>query len=925
MLGRSAELAVTAAAIKGAAAGRGTLILCEGPAGIGKTTLLRAATASAEEAGLRVLTARGLALEQGFSYGIVRQLLEPVRAASKPDEWEALLDGAAELARRVFGGGDVTTAEIGSPHATTHGLYWLIANLAANGPLLIAVDDAHWADPPSLRWLSHLAARIEGLPIALLVAARSGPDEPEIIGELRGYPATARLGLRPLSSAVTAEIIKDWFGAQATPELCQAAYDATGGSPFLLDALAKALRARGGDGRPSQLTVFSLGPRPVADAVLRRVSQLGSGAVELTRALAVLGRPAPLRYVAALAGVDLPPAARFTDRLREANVLAAGALLEFEHPIVRTAIYESIPPGERAMAHARAAAMLEADSADSELLALHLLRSEPAGDKHAVDVLRAAAGTASGRGAPDTAAGYLRRALAEPPPAANRAAILLDLGLALASDRDPTAVTVLREAVDQTTDKSTAALKAAGVLGIWAHHDSAAAICLTALSAVPPEGQAELVPAVRSQLEAELFANSWLSGASAAGAWARARPLMTDTTTFWHVCHALEATVAAMPGTEAMARFAPVLAGGVEPIKRDSLAAFMAMLVLIWNDKLSTALALCDSVLEDARKRGSMNLVANVYTARSIALRGLGRLHDAVEDARASLDFKLRNSPPLSIAGSAAFALEALARLGRFAEAEEIIAATDARRPPDGWQHTVMYIQARGQLRVAQQRYAEGLEDLHLAADGWRELRNRSPAAAYWRIPAIAAYRETGRPDEAARLASEQLELARGVGTESNLGRALRAAAPFTPDPERTLTEALALFEANDCRYERAVTLGELGGYMRRAGRRAEAQDPLRRALEWSERTGVDQLTSYVRAELRASGARPRRTALTGPDALTSAERQVASLAADGLSNRQIAQHLFVTQATVETHLRHAFHKLGISSRAELPAQLGPG
>jgi DNA-binding CsgD family transcriptional regulator len=923
MIGRSAELAVTAAAIKGAAAGRGTLVLCEGTAGIGKTTLLHAACTAAQTAGLRVLNARGLALEQGFSYGIVRQLVEPVRAACAPQDWEALLDGAAELARRVFGGSDSSTAEIGSPHATTHGLYWLIANLAAAGPLAIVVDDAHWADAPSLRWLSHLAARIEGLPIALLLAARSGPDQPQIISELRAYPDTVRLGLRPLSSEVTAELVRDWFGPLATPELCRAAHEATGGSPFLLDALAKALRTRGTDGRPSEVMVFSVGPKPVAEAVLRRVSQLGSGAVDLTRALAVLGRPAPLRYVAGLAGVELVLAARFTDALREASVLGAGALVEFEHPIVRTAIYESIPPGERAMAHARAATMLEADGADAELLALHLMRSEPAADPHTVRVLLAAAGIARGRGAPDTAAGYLRRALAEPPPRADRAAILLDLGLALASDRDQAAVTVLREAVDQAADKPAAALASVGVLGIWAYHDSATAICQAALAAAPPAGQAEVAPAVRSQLEAELFANSWLSTATASAAWARARPLMADPAPFWHVCHALEASVAAKPASEALTRLAPVLVGGVAEIKRDSLVAFMTMMVLIWNDKLTTALALCDAVLDDARARGSMNLVANVCSARSIALRGLGRLQDAAEDAKVALDFKLRNSPPLSIVGSACFAIEALTRLGRFAAAEEIVAETDSRHPPDGWQHTVMYLQARGALRVAQQRHAEGLDDLRRSADGWQELSNHSPAAGYWRIPAIAAYRETGRADEAARLVAEQLELARSVGTASSLGIALRVAAPLTPDPERTLTEALALLEVSDWRHEHAVGLADLGAFLRRAGRRAEAQLPLRRALDWSERAGAEPLTSYARAELRAAGARPRRTALTGPDALTSAERQVAGLAADGLSNRQIAQHLFITQATVETHLRHAFHKLGISSRAELPAQLG--
>ena len=239
--------------------------------------------------------------------------------------------------------------------------------------------------------------------------------------------------------------------------------------------------------------MLALGPRPVADAVTRRIGQLNEGAVALARALAVLGRSAPLRRVATLAGMDLPQAALLTDRLRAASVLAAGALLEFEQPVVRNAIYDSVPPGERAMAHARAAALLEADGADTELVALHLLRSEPGAAPRAVTVLRAAAAAASERGAPDTAAEYLRRALAEPPPAGERAALLLGLGLALASDRDEAAVAVLREAVAQAGDgqpagpdqpaAATAALLSSGALGIWGHHDRAAEIALAGLSA----------------------------------------------------------------------------------------------------------------------------------------------------------------------------------------------------------------------------------------------------------------------------------------------------------------------------------------------------------------------------------------------------------------------------------------------------------
>ena len=264
--------------------------------------MLRAAWRAPVGRAARVLTARGLALEGGFSYGIVRQLIEPVRAAAGPGEWDGLLEGAAGLAARVFDGAEPGPVEDDVPHAVMHGLYWLVANLAARGPLVIAVDDAHWADVPSLRWLAHLAARIEGLPVALLLAVRNGPGEPAVVGELRACPACTPLRLGPLAAQATAALVRQRLGGQADDQLCQACHARTGGNPFLLEALATALRAPG-DG-DLLARVDSLGPEPVAQAVLRRVGQLGDGAGRLTRALAVLGGPAPLRHAAALAGQE---------------------------------------------------------------------------------------------------------------------------------------------------------------------------------------------------------------------------------------------------------------------------------------------------------------------------------------------------------------------------------------------------------------------------------------------------------------------------------------------------------------------------------------------------------------------------------------------------------------------------------------------
>jgi DNA-binding CsgD family transcriptional regulator len=902
ILERDEELAALSAAAAAASAGHGALVLVEGPAGIGKTTLLRAAC----QQGPRILTARGLALERGFPYGIVRQLLDPVRGA---DGWDGLLDGAAGLAARVFDWAEAGSVEDDVPYATMHGLYWLVANLAAREPVVIAVDDAHWADAPSLRWLAHLAVRVEGLPVALLLAVRDGPDEPPLLDELRA--AGTRLRPGPLSPEAAAALLGDQ-GGLADADLCQQCYASTGGNPFLLAALATALRD--GDSTAGSLDA-------IAQSVLRRIGE--EEARRLARALAVLGGPAPLRQAAALAGLDRPAAARLADRLRAADVLAPGSVLEFAHPIVRAAVYEAIPPGERALAHARAAALLERDGADAERVALHLLRSEPGGDPRVTALLRAAATAASGRGAPGVAADCLRRALDEPPEPADRPAILLDLGIALASERSPEAVTALREAVRLLGGD--AALLAARVLGIWGHHAGAAAICRDALSGPPVAGS------VADQLEAELFAADVISAATVGQARARARSRLSDpgAPDTWRIHGAMLATMGS--GGEALTRLAPVLATGLRDIPPDSIIAVYALLALIWDDELTTASGICDTVLAAARRRGSMSMVAHASCLRSMIMRRVGRLEEAAADARLALDFKLATSPPLAVAWAAALCVDALTRLGRLAEAEAVAAVTADREPPDGWIHTLTFRQARGALRVAQHRPADGLADLLAAGAGWAALGAENPAIASWRTAAVAAHRALGQHDQAAALAAEQLALARKGGRPVTLGIALRAYALTSvraQDPQEAFTEAVGVLEPTPARYELALALAGYGACLRRAGQRTQAREPLRQALDLAERTGAAGLAAEVRRDLLAAGARPRRAALTGPDALTASERRVAALAAGGpdqpaLSNRQIAEHLFITQATVETHLRHAFRKLGVTSRAGLGLGLG--
>ena len=176
LLERDAALARIDERLREASAGRGSLLLLEGPAGIGKTRLVLAAGRHGRELGLTTLSARGSELEQDFAYGLVRQLFEAPLVAASPPERAELLAGAAGHAAGLFGLAaareDVAGALLDPSFAILHGLYWLCANLGRRSPLLLCIDDVHWADQASLRFLHYLGRRLDELPVAVVAAAR---------------------------------------------------------------------------------------------------------------------------------------------------------------------------------------------------------------------------------------------------------------------------------------------------------------------------------------------------------------------------------------------------------------------------------------------------------------------------------------------------------------------------------------------------------------------------------------------------------------------------------------------------------------------------------------------------------------------------------------------------------------------------------
>ncbi len=919
LLERDAELSLGDSLLDRALTGDGGLLVLAGEPGIGKTRLLAAVRRRAEALGFAVLVARGSELERELGFGVVRQLYEPPVARAAESERAELLSGAAALAEPLTtpsAGPLPPSADPG--FAALHGLYWLTVNLAARRPLLIAVDDAHWADAPSLRFLAYLAGRLAGVPALVVVATRVAEPAAEtaLLDALIAEPEARIVRPQPLSPSAVAALVAERLDADAA--LAAACSTATGGNPFLLAELLAALAA---DGLASAEDVRSLGPGTVRRSVLARVARLETGCVELARAVAILGEGAELRHAASLAGLERASAARAADALAAADVFHRDPRPAFVHPLVRAAIYEDLLPHERAGAHARAARALASADAEPALIGAHLLHASPSGDQWAVEILRRAAAEALSRAAPEGAAAYLRRALAEPP--ARPEQVLRELGAAELRTGSPRGLEHLALARAETEDpvaRAAIALELARASLIAGLGDGAALLDRAAAEVRSTD------PGLAARLEIEATGVERALGAPPEARRRRLRALRDQVEPGSAASRlvlaglAFETATAGSSAAEAARLAEDAFAAGRLLVEEgpESPNVIMAANALSFCDRFDQARDILDAGLAAARAGGSATGAAFCSCFRSHLAPRLGDVQEAEALARDALALA---RPPLHeilrpIAAS--FLAEALIERGELAAAE---AELGGAAVGGGDLNATYMLATRGWLRVLRGTRERGLADLLEAGERLAEAGVANAVPTFWRSRAALALRELGEDARAASLAAEDVIVARRFGAPSALGAALRAAGLVADDHAR-LTESVAVLARSPARLERAHSLAALGAALRRGGRAAEAREPLGAALALARGCGALALAEHAYEELTATGARPRKILRAGADALTATERRVAQLAVDGMSNRDIAQALFVTVRTVETHLSHAYRKLGIGSRHELPAAL---
>jgi DNA-binding CsgD family transcriptional regulator/tetratricopeptide (TPR) repeat protein len=947
LLERSGELGRIDAGLAALGAGGGGVLLVEGAAGIGKSRLLARAVEAARgggggrrpggggggggAAGSAAPTARGRELESGFAFGVVRQLLERELRDSDPGRRERLLAGAAGLAAPLIEPGGAVPAEGGQSFPLFHGLYWTLANLAEERPLLLAVDDAHWADAASLGLLAFLAPRLDELPVLLLVTTRPrGAEEAPLLAALSREPATEKLRPRPLSAVAVAELASEGLGAAVEPSFAGACREVTGGNPFLLGELLAELAAERIDPVATAAPrVLAIGPEGVGRVVLADLARLGPAAPPLARATAVL-EEARLEDAAALAEIDLDAARASADELAAAGILEGDLTLRFRHALVRNAVYADLHAQARAELHRRAAVLLAAHpaGAGADAAAAHLLRCAPAADPSATAQLLDAADRAFGRGSPGAAADFLRRAAEEPPPPERRGEVLRLLGRAEALAGDAGAVARYEEALPllaEPGDRADAIRELATIYAMQAGaSEQARAVATLEQGLAALDGDD---PRLRVALECDLVCFARIGTGLDPRVEAHVERLRALAEEGWEagtpigrrvlVRAAYDTAIAAEPTATVRALLDPALADGSfasdEPV--ESAHFPVAAFTLMATDDYDGAEALLGFGMSESQARGSAVGFSQASGYRAIIGLKRGLLAEAEADARAGLAAaQLPESTPLLVA----CLVDALLEQGRLAEAE-LLLAEQGMDEATGRTHFFLHLlEARGRLRLAAGEVERALVDLEAAVAVQEHLDLDNPAMMSSRSSAARALLTLGRAEEAAALAAAELGPARGFGAPRAIGVALAVLGSAVGGEEGTvmLREAVGTLAGSGAELQLARAQVDLGAALRRAGARAEEREHLRAGLDGAERCGAAPLVGRAREELLASGARPRRNAAArGAGSLTASELRVARMAAEGLSNPEIAQRLFVTRKTVEVHLSHAYRKLEIASR----------
>jgi DNA-binding CsgD family transcriptional regulator/TolA-binding protein len=930
--GRELELGALGDAFDQVASGDPAIVVVEGEAGIGKSRLLAHALDDARARRLEVVTGRAQELERTRPFGVLADLL--ACTASSPDPRRRAV--AALLATHLGDQGPVTvSSDPGLQFQAVDAFCDLVEALAVDRPLVVAVDDLQWADPSSLLTLATLGGRLGDVPLALIGSLRLLPRPPELARTLAALDAVGarRLPLGPLGDEAVAELVAEVFAAEPGRRLL-AEVAGAGGNPLFVTELVGALLQEGAiqvvDGR-AEVAEMTL-PPTLRLTILRRLSLLPEDTLQVLRAASILGSSFSLTELSTTTGRSaLELSSVLAEALRARVLDDDGRRLKFRHDLLGEALYEDIPAGVRLGLHREAGRRLARSGAPALQVAEHLARGAGPGDAEAVAWLTRAASEAAPR-SPAVAADLLERAvgLADPADPARDRLLVERAGALMWSGRLADAEAACRSLLGRDPDPSVAA----------------PARLLLARTLATQGRLRDSIRELERVQQSPALSDELRAGARAAEALARLQLGDLDGA----VTAAEQARTAAVPGEHPAAILAVTSLAIVAELRAD----------------LDRGLRLIDEAVRladhSAGRRGHQEVV---HLARGNVLMALDRF----EDARSTLQTGRRISEELGVRWRLPL-YQAVLGMERFlagawddamAELEAALALTEetGERHSLVLTHSVTSLIAlhRGDLSAAEEAAARA--EGELAATGPRhrshwamwaralllEAGGAVPDAfatldGCWEVCARCGFTieypvlgpdlvrlalaadEAGR---AAQVATAVAEVAAGDDVPSLTGAALRCRGLVERDPG-ILRSAVDAYARSTRPLELALAAEDAGAGFARQGDVAAAAPLLHRAVDTYERLDAARDTARAEATLRELGVRrgrrgARRRPQLGWDSLTPTELRVVDLAAEGLTNPQIGERLFISRRTVQTHLAHVFTKLGSSSRAQVAAQ----
>jgi DNA-binding CsgD family transcriptional regulator len=912
VVGHEAERAALARFLDLLADGPAILLL-EGAPGIGKTTLLRAALVAAEELGCRVLSCTGSSSDARLSYSALADLLHGVdydEDGSLPAVQRRALDAA------LLRAGDPKESAAVDAHAVSAAALSVLSRLVANGPVVVAVDDLQWVDAPSRRVIEYSARRLP--PGAGLLATRrtegGGPSAGRLAGLLEP-DRWAEVTVSPLPPDEMHRLVRATWSGPFERRLANRIVEVAGGNPLYAVELVQGLLVQG---EAASLRL----PPSLTEMVRDRLAGLDHRQHEVLLAVAAMGDPS-LEVVAGALGPGVLEALAEPERRRLVTVDRDRVV--FTHPLLAEGVYAGATEAERRDVHRR----LSTVAVELEDRARHLAAGRVLPD--ALVALQDAAGQLRTRGAPDGAAELLELALelgADPglvvraaehrfdagdtraavrmleqattalPPGPPRAEALLLLGeISYKDDSFPEAQVLLERAREEATDDQRlllmVELRLAFTLYNLGQMDRAVEASQAALARVPRVGD--------DALEAQALAVSAIVDFSVGRGLDERR-----------LARALELQD---PGQRTGAELYPGL---------------IATFLYLWSSRFDEGRAQLDTVCAHYLERGEEQALAWASFTRVWLESGSG---DAVSTARAASEAHDRLLLLDTVTGRAlalAARAEAAAYAGREQEAREACGASLALFSRSGWTTWSWFPRMTlGALELAcgnPEAAMVALDPILVVLEEAGGAYDPAPGGILFAGDAAEALIANGRADQAAeivdRLEEQGLLLGRpwAVAVGARCRGLLHVGAGDLLEAEASMKRAVAAHDGLAMPVERARTLLALGRVHRAQRQRRAARDVLAEARSILTSVGSPLWRERVDDEVSRLGLAPG-----DPGELSASEERVAGLAAQGLTNRQVATRLAISQKTVEAHLARAYAKLGIHSRAELGARMSRG